>query len=230
MTTIDTPCHVMGDIHARISHVDSFARQHPGQSLIILGDCGFGFDPLLPQMLNHIGSANNVHIYCIRGNHDDPAFFLKKRTDEHLHPLPDFSLLSINGKTALAIGGGISIDRLYRRENINWWKNEPLAIDKEKLASLTDAVDILLTHTGPAPPGIPRLSEQFPGLLKKDPALLDEIRQEQALCNDLAARLQPSWWIYAHFHQSITWKKGNILLKTLNVNEIINIEELTHTL
>lgn len=217
----------MGDIHAKIAKLSFFLEGHQGEALILMGDCGFGFDPLFPQILDHLAATNRVHLFCIRGNHDDPQFFKGGYETEFLHPLPDYSELMINGKRALAIGGGISIDRTYRKEGRNWWRDEVMTLDREKIGRVDAPIDLLLTHSGPAPAGLPSLSKSFPGLVRRDKGLLPEIHAEQDACKELEALLEPAYWVFAHFHVSHEWKDGKTTYRVLDVNEAMDLRDLT---
>lgn len=226
MITIDTPCYVMGDIHAKIAGLREFLQAHPGITLILLGDCGFGFDPLLPQILDHLAAEADARLYCIRGNHDDPSFFHAGHDTGRLTLLPDYTLLNINNKRTLCIGGGLSIDRIVRKEGKNWWPCEILTADPEQLARITPPVDLLLSHTGPAPDGLPSLTEASPGLLKRDQQLLNDIRAEQEACRRIGESFQPADWVYAHFHLSASWSDDTTRYTVLDVGQTLDLSVL----
>lgn len=227
MIEIDTPCHVMGDIHAKIAGLRDFLHVHPGVSLILLGDCGFGFDPLLPRILDHLAEEADACLYCIRGNHDDPSFFTGEHDTGRLKLLPDYTPLTINGKCALCIGGGLSVDRIYRREGKNWWPSEILHADPQKLRSVTLPVDLLLSHTGPAPDGLPKLTEINPGLFKRDTRLLDDIRNEQENCRRIGQAVRPADWLFGHFHLSASWRDATTRYTVLDVGQTLDLGGLT---
>ncbi len=49
------------------------------------------------------------------------------------------------------MGGAVSVDRAYRKENISWWKEEeePTYHEWEKAFKKLDKADIILTHDAP---------------------------------------------------------------------------------
>lgn len=48
------------------------------------------------------------------------------------------------------MGGAVSVDRAYRKENISWWKEEePTYHEWEKAFKKLDKADIILTHDTP---------------------------------------------------------------------------------
>lgn len=98
-------------------------------AVVVAGDCGFGFtsingDKEALSKLRKYCMENNVMVYFLRGNHDDPSYFSEgKLTYDCFVCLPDYSVLTIGDKSGelnvLCIGGGTSIDRKYRIEKYN---------------------------------------------------------------------------------------------------------------
>lgn len=93
---------------------------------IVAGDCGFGFCEtnyyhyLYNSKINRsLGKKGNAVLF-IRGNHDDPAIFdgntfNKKRAI----CIPDYSVVKTALHNILCVGGAISIDRSWRKEQSN---------------------------------------------------------------------------------------------------------------
>ena len=87
--------------------------------MIQVGDFGAGFrKDFLDDMLylNDVLNEYNVTLYVIRGNHDDPKFFNGNHNWGNLKLLKDYTVLDLEGKKILLIGGAISIDRGNRIE------------------------------------------------------------------------------------------------------------------
>lgn len=134
----DKPIYVLGDLHGDIN---SFKREIENRALsectfIIAGDIGLGFENKQRhiqeyQSLNKFLNLRNIELYLFRGNHDNPEYFNREigENDEfflsNVKVLPDYTVLSINNKNILMVGGAISIDRLYRKQryeqNIRYW-------------------------------------------------------------------------------------------------------------
>lgn len=60
-------------------------------------------------------------------------------------------IYDIDGKKFLTMGGGTSIDKMYRTENETWWKEElPTVADileaRANLAKVNNEVDFIITH------------------------------------------------------------------------------------
>lgn len=57
-------------------------------------------------------------IFLIRGNHDNPLVFQNpKYKSGRVITLSDYDIIEFKNKRILTIGGGTSIDRLYRKQN-----------------------------------------------------------------------------------------------------------------
>lgn len=162
--------YLTGDIHGQVTPILDFAADHPGDSIIILGDAG----------LNYYGGSSDrtrkaklarlpINIYCVRGNHemrpeDVPGMdtIYDGRTQnycywEEQYPnifyLMDGEVYTINGKACLVIGGAYSVDKWYRLERgYEWFTNEQLSCDE--MSDIYNKYkgrhfDCVLSHTCP---------------------------------------------------------------------------------
>ena len=119
----------IGDIHGNfdkllrnIIHYDLH-----DEILIQIGDFGIGFDPIMVELIKLVNidlelEKRNCKLYIIRGNHDNPSFWEKNRiTDlKYITFIEDYSILDIEGKNVLFIGGGICIDRKKRKRDVSY--------------------------------------------------------------------------------------------------------------
>lgn len=82
---------------------------------VLVGDfgAGFGRPKSMDVAYGKVRAAlekNNISLYTIRGNHDDPAFFDGNHDYERLHFLPDHHIIELCGKKIYPIGGAVSAD------------------------------------------------------------------------------------------------------------------------
>ena len=137
-----TSCVLVGDIHGETqSLLDDFEREDiiiTDTDLVLLGDIGLGFhyysyrdmdwipndDVETLKILEDWCEKYFNDVWVLRGNHDDP----KKFNDDffsnfkHIHYLKDGEeVIGKNGKHYLTVPGAISVDRVYRRENVSYW-------------------------------------------------------------------------------------------------------------
>jgi len=208
--------HFLGDIHGDFYSVEKFCRKNEGKkkiNLIQIGDFGAGFDFGIPgqfiqnmDYLNTILAESNITLYVLRGNHDDPQYFTGTYENywSNIKLMPDYSVIEIEGKRVLLVGGAVSIDRLHRPEGKSWWPDEIFVLDEKKLMTMY-GIDVVATHSSPIfcyPTEFNKLVYSFAA---NDPTLLDELRHEResiARMYDILIKngnyIQN--WFYGHFH------------------------------
>jgi predicted phosphodiesterase len=184
-----------------------------GQSIIQVGDLGLGFysmedDLKNLKILNEIMEEHRCTFYAIRGNHDNPIFFdgtLDLLSAVKL--LPDLSLLEIEGKKVFFCGGGISIDRLARTEGRDYWKEEEVDYDFEKLRELAGA-EIVITHIAPTyafPRELNDMVNTWIELEKSRGNNLEwELGFERRQIRDIGIHFKDTLkeWYYGHYHKN----------------------------
>jgi UDP-2,3-diacylglucosamine pyrophosphatase LpxH len=216
-------------------------------NIIQVGDFGIGFtteynDRKILNNLNDKLSEKNIKLYAIRGNHDNPDFFNGDYTFSNLSLLPDYTVLELDSKNILCIGGAISVDRIPRIiENMSYsrvgstfrchWYDEKVIFDEGKLKEFKD-IDVIVTHTAPdycAPLnkiGFGSLVEEFS---VNDPTLKDELKEERAIMTDMFQILFENndikYHFYGHFHRSHVEKIGNCTHRILGINEMFELPE-----
>lgn len=236
----------IGDTHS-IKPIFTIIDQHQleNQQIIHVGDFGLGFQPIvrdirnleiLDQMLGETGNE----LYVIRGNHDNPIFWDKKNiwlpTFHNLHLVEDYSVIDIEGKRVLFVGGAISIDRSIRKDKNppSWWENEVFTFDPERLERAVNngRVDIVVTHTAPnfAYPQNSRNSTIYNEIEKlHGNDLYSELDAERLEVGNvfkylLSEKKTPTNWLYGHFHSSRKQTISGTEFKLLNINELYEIK------
>lgn len=202
------PIYMLGDFHGRFEDVKKIIINNDIRDSIIIsvGDVGIGFlhesnQIRLCERMNQWFENRNINFLAIRGNHDDPSYFLSSERIvkmSNFELLEDYTLREINGQKFLFVGGAISIDRYHRKEGVNYWSREPLILDKEKVVQC----DVLVTHTAPTWCG--PLSKdgiyQFVGKESRDPALFDECIAERRAVDYLITESKAKMHYCGHFH------------------------------
>ena len=112
---------LLGDIHGNFEYVKYLIKNHQISdcTIIQVGDFGVGFTHESNQIevlmhLNKFLKLKNITMYALRGNHDDPKYFLGNHMYSNLKLVEDYFTLEIDGHKILLIGGAISIDRNQR--------------------------------------------------------------------------------------------------------------------
>jgi DNA repair exonuclease SbcCD nuclease subunit len=227
--------HFLGDIHGDFYCIEKFCRKNGEKkkiNLIQIGDFGAGFDFGVPgefiikmDYLNSILAEYNITLYVLRGNHDDPQYFTGTYENywSNLKLMPDYSVLEIEGKRVLLVGGAISIDRLGRTEGVSWWPDEVFVLDEEKLKMIKN-IDLVATHTSPKfchPTEFNNLVFSFAGY---DPTLLSELTSERELITRMYHILKENGnpmekWFYGHFHAEKHKTYDDTQFNLLSINQ-----------
>jgi len=160
--------YILGDMHGIYIKLFNLINQGVFSNSIIIavGDFGVGFGGDEVKTLNKLNrrlSKTNTKLFVVRGNHDNPNWF--KTTIDKTLKIPiftnivfveDYTVLTVlcneNKTNILCIGGAISIDRILRKENVDWWKDEKLVIDHDKLKEIKEnnlKIDVICTHNAP---------------------------------------------------------------------------------
>jgi len=147
-------------------------------------------------------------LICIFGNHENfdriiVEFKLEriydvycKKVRKNIFFIQNGSVLTINNKTFLSLGGASSIDKINRKKYIDWWPQEQMSSMKhyETLNYLKDRyknkIDYVLSHT--APESI--IKEHFkllPDCVDNTSKFLEEIKNT----------IEFKKWYFGHFHE-----------------------------
>lgn len=230
---------LIGDIHADFQELTSKlqARKISNANLIQVGDFGVGFknpqqeQAELNELNNFLVKENNL-LYVIRGNHDNPAYFTGWSHFSNITYLADYSVLTLDGKNILFVGGAISVDRTTRTAGVNYWTDEKFSFNAKKLAIALEGVsqlDLVVTHTAPKafwPFTIDYFVKHYARI---DASLLDELSRERNDLNSLILSLtirncKPKNWYYGHFHTYEEGEAREIKYRALGIMELHEIE------
>jgi len=222
----------VGDIHEKWNHLTSLIRKFniADEVLIQVGDFGIGFrsaekDKRRLRYLNKVLKTRNIQLYVVRGNHDNPSFFDGSYEDKfpNVHLVRDYQIKTIQGYNVLFIGGAISVDRIDRKEGLDYWEDEVFNFDEEKLEAI-EGVDIVVTHSAPKnvyPHVMGSVVEKWS---KKEKGLKTELIKERQKLLDtfeiLNKKNNIKTWCYGHFHESYRSKYKNTNFALININEM----------
>ena len=240
-------CAVCGDIHGEFDFlVGKMLRMELTNTLVIVaGDCGIGFDETgyyrrTYQRIAKTLKKLNSGLLLVRGNHDDPEFFQREMIAfPRMRTLPDYSVVRFKDRTILCVGGAISIDRLYRIDQMRiladsgraprklYWENEAPQFDEREMDAIREAglrIDTVVTHTAPSfcYPTTKRGIEMW---MAYDPNLGKDIDEERATMDQIYNRLitdgHPlTQWYYGHYHCTSSDRINGIGFYLLDIGQI----------
>lgn len=163
--------YITGDTHRNIDIKKTNTKNFPEQKeltkndyVIIVGDFGLPWvsdnDPTDKWWLDWFNNKSFTTLF-IDGNHENFDVLYKYPEVDLLgakcHKLRDSvyhikrgEIICVNNTNILCMGGGVSIDKAYRKEGVSWWKEEEPSYDEWEKAFLNiENADVVLTHDGP---------------------------------------------------------------------------------
>ena len=148
----------LGDIHGNFNLINQYIKMYgiKDAHIIQVGDFGVGFNTFekekrLLQMTHDVLVKNNIMVCAIRGNHDYKPYFDNDPFQfTNIKLVKDYTVLNLEGKNILCIGGAVSVDREWRYTKAqklgtyttptmgheSWWPDEIIELDIDKLKDL----------------------------------------------------------------------------------------------
>ncbi len=212
------------------------------KAIIHVGDFGIGFSSSHEEEIKKLDilserlKENNVTLYIVRGNHDDPNWFnypSPKEYNKNIIFIPDHTLLTINLKDHEPIkiychGGAVSVDRLNKIKDVNYWPEEEFTCPSpEELLEIPTDLDIIVTHTRPLGVEPSVYNQMVMNMCLKDDQLDKDLRKEQVEMKKMFDSIRERNDIrnniihyFGHFHWSRKERIGNIAHITLAIKEL----------
>jgi len=167
---------LIGDVHGKVNDYWKIVSQTNKLSIQV-GD--FGFKNQHEWHLKNIDFSQHQINF---GNHDDYSFLHEP------HSLSNFSI----GNEYMTVRGADSIDKGYRTENVDWWKNEELNYNE-----MQNAIDHYI-HNKPKL----MITHDCPQIVRQH---LFGITDKSMTSNGLQMMFenhQPDLWVFGHHHKS----------------------------
>lgn len=220
---------LIGDIHGQFPTLGYLLRQKRVDNafLIQVGDFGIGFHKpehyrVMLGILNTQLKERNNHLYAIRGNHDDPAFFKETNNPyglSNITLLADYSELTLLEKSILLVGGAVSVDRVDRVVNKSYWDGEIFQFN-DKFPYKDHQFDAIISHTRPRCSGGPKKYDKIAYWLELDETLRPKLEFEADEVQKLYELTKPRKWFHGHFHESYLLEYENTEFRCLNIDEL----------
>lgn len=205
------------------------------QLCIVAGDCGFGFNKPnfyldMFKRANEKMAEKNIHVIFVRGNHDDPSYFNDEMINfSHIKAVSDYSVLKTATHNILCIGGAISVDRTWRKQQeaiINkyktrkkklYWENEGIVLNGDAIKDIIEQgieINAIISHSAPSFV-YPDQKDIALNWFRVDPSLKEDMLSERKtlsevynIVNNYGCKID--FWAYGHFHEQVSeCKKKN---------------------
>lgn len=218
---------LLGDSHClrrlfqiiqRKPNIDNFDIVSVGDNGI--GFCGREFDEVYLKRINDECKKRNIILYIQRGNHDDPKIWTEQNYKfSNLFLVKDYTpAIFPNKKTALLVGGGISIDRSARREGLDYWSDEITVYIKQN-----KHYNYLFAHDCPnyfnnSTESL--WSSPYQSFLRDDPDLFEDALNQRNVLGQIVKDIECQWCFSGHFHSNLKEEKNGIKYQCLNIEEL----------
>jgi hypothetical protein len=165
--------------------------------------------PWMPAYLDALTSVladTDAQLWFIDGNHEEFPYLrhLRERSEwgkeqgwitARIRWLERGTRWEWNGKTYLALGGAVSVDKNFRTEGTDWFPDEEITGEREAAAIAGGHADILLSHD--APTEVPLfLPPPRPEWLTMIPRAEEHRDRLQRVCMSV----RPSVIFHGHYH------------------------------
>ncbi len=241
--------YICGDIHGNFAQFYQMLKEAALRNAVVVvaGDCGLGFGKSgVEEYRREIADAakivadDNILLLMVRGNHDDPSYFSERKIgEEFVKCLPDYSVISFQGRNILCVGGGISIDRtmrqrrmwMYKRRRNEdvalYWEDEDVVYDEQvldEIKALGVNIDTVVSHSAPSF-CFPTSKDAIQGWLARDSELESDLIGERLKLDAVLAQLKRdghglSNWYYGHFHDTSFLTTDDVDYHLLNIAEL----------
>ena len=202
---------LVGDIHANryeLLRAMRYGKDQRVDRVFFLGDFGWKFEQPFLDRAEYMVKETGLLVEFIDGNHEDFNFLYSLPVSEdgyryvtpHVRHIPRGTILELDGKNVVCMGGGASIDRIWRVENESWWPQE-LITDEELFDAIQSSkaaghIHAMFSHDGPV---LPHGSNKFESFIQ----IADDIRLSNAnmrKIHDLIYAAQPAFIYHGHHH------------------------------
>ncbi|MGN0442324.1 MAG: hypothetical protein ACI4FO_06440 [Acutalibacteraceae bacterium] len=222
-----------GDVHA--NQYKWVEQIHPalssGDILIVNGDFGIGFwngRYWSEETFFDWISEQEYTVLFVDGNHENfnklneypVELWNGGRVHKIRHNLIHLmrgEVYNIDGISVFAFGGGYSIDKYRRQENVSWWRQEMPSEEEYKnaeknLQKVDYQVDYIITHTAPSE------SVYYLSVMQRL-AVNKNVVEEQPLntfLDHIRQKVTYKHWYFGHFHIDIElWRNQTAVLSTI---------------
>ena len=173
-----------------------------------LGDFGIWPGPQGKRYLDLVEdrcAELGIVLYVVPGNHEDYSQINAGKTDElgrrvfrpHLLGLPRGFRWNWHGRTWVALGGAISIDRVERVPGRSYWPEEAITEAEAEKVMADGIADVMVTHDCPS--GVVHTFGEQPQRWLADIRKTEEHRELLQRVTDV---VQPSYLMHGHLHRA----------------------------
>lgn len=176
-------------------------RDEPDPLIVHCGDFGIWpgvFGEAYQAVVRDACERYGVRIWFADGNHEDFTQLESFRNASPVRWLPRGCRWTWHGRTWLALGGGVSLDRAIRVEGRDWWPEEEITEEQAAEAVAGGPAHVMVTHDCPS--GVVHSFPPPPSFWDlRDLARSDRHRER---LQGVVDAVRPRWVLHGHLHRS----------------------------
>jgi hypothetical protein len=212
--------------------------------IILSGSVGFGsksfehFDEIF-KGLNALLEKNNTHLLLIRGNNDDPSYFTGDKINYgNIKTIEDYSIIKLKGFNCLCVGGGISLDRKWKKTHGSrigktlYWEGETTELKPDEIKAILSENDIacVITHEPPSFIGNDTTSYSNSKWASDDEEVVTDAINERLVMDSIyteMVRVKKKPYVWAFTGNSVCLHMNNIRFQSVfSSSDIICLNEI----
>lgn len=208
MMELNSRIGVVGDVHKKTSPMmcalDTF-NDKGIKHVVQVGDFAMYENPKGLGMVSNRAYQLGMEVWFIPGNHENFPMLMDIEDNPSLlpgniHYLPKGSELTIGDKTAIAVGGAVSVNKKFLREGVDWFPEEEISFMEMFQIMESDPVDIMLSHDCPSQISLP--VDCFSTHARKEFGhdILLRAMEHRGKLGEITNALQPQVVIHGHYH------------------------------
>ena len=243
----------IGDVHGNTAQIVAdfgYAAENNVDAIIAAGDFGVGFHIdeatggcTFLDFVQRLAWNVDIPIFFVDGNHENFDWletwttYDKNGIGEVYTSQPGSSmifhisrggLLTIGDVTIMGFGGAISVDRNWREEGQNYWRQEEVTLDdydRAIIAADGQHIDILVTHDAPWNPVSFSLDYHTNNKAHWETgepyfpqSAIDDSHANREIVNALTNIVQPTLHFHGHMHKAYDYFNEDIESRTIGLD------------
>lgn len=218
----------LGDTHGVSAIFDLLADLHipAGSDVVHVGDVGLGFGESRTSLndaekdlkrLSEFAVAQDIRFFLNRGNHDNPDVWKFESIFSNIFLVNTGDISAFpNGKIALFVGGGISIDR-HKRDSSSYWPDEIT----EDLSNVPQ-VDFVFSHDCPPEYNLQThsLKQSHAFCVENDSLLIEDCIKQRERMKNIIKKSGAHRIVYGHYHNSHFEAIDGLTARCVNICEL----------
>lgn len=214
-----------GDWHGNFPYTRkalNYSAKHGAEVVVHVGDFGVWSPYNYIQAVGDEAARLGLQVFFVDGNHEDHPWLNAQPIREDgfrvLHDnvahIPRGTVWTWDNVNFMGLGGAHSVDRQWRRDGVEWFREETLTYGQAfEAGSTVHDIDIMITHDCPNRVDIPGIAGNPHGFPPVEIALAEKHRE---LLGFVVDSVQPKILVHGHYHVNYDDVRDSTIIKGLD--------------